>query len=874
MKKIAFLIICLTASLLSYSAHLKGGWIYYEALGPGAAPNTMKYRITVKQYLDCGSTTNQIDARVYLGIFSNQNNQLIQNITIPHSSFETIEKKSFDPCISQPPYVCYRIDSYITTTDLPVISAGYTLAVQRCCRIMNIINVTGSGQIGVTYTTSIPGIVSGIDASNNNSPIFAQKDTAVVCFNGNFTFDFGAIDNDGDSLSYAFCQGLVGGSSGNNQNAAQPNPPSNPPYSSVPYNNGYTGFSPLGSGVTINSSNGLISGVAPGQIGDYVVAVCVSEFRQGVKIGETKKEIHITVANCSLSAAQLKTSYITCDGFNLTFSNESTSSLVSTYTWDFGDPASGANNISTSPTPTHNYTDTGVFKLKLRVESTGGCKDSTTSLVKIYPGFVANFDVSGSCFEKPFNFTDRTITQYGVVDTWKWNFGDNSTSTDVASIKNPTYKYSTAGSRTVELIATNSKGCTDTISKIVDVRDIPLLNLPFKDTLICSIDTLQLRAQGTGVFLWTSVAPIINPNTANPIVYPKDTTLYVVSLNDNGCIKTDTVKVNVLNSISVNIGSDTSICRTDSFTIKTTSFGLQYAWSPASGLSSTSAKSPKAAPNASTTYFVTANLGKCTARDTINVKVSPYPTAFAGNDVSICYGDKIQLNGSIVGSSFTWTPSNSLQNPRTLNPIAAPLDSTRYILAVYDTLGCPKPARDTVYVMVIPPVKAFAGNDTNLLVNQRLQLAATGGTQYTWSPTLGLDNPNVFNPLVTVPASIDSITYRVRVSIPEGCFAFDDVKIKVFKTGPEIFVPSAFTPNGDGRNDVLRPVVVGMKSFNYLRIYNRWGQMLYATNDTGKGWDGTVRGTPQAGGTYVYAAEALDYLGHRVIRKGTVVLLR
>ncbi len=874
MKQIAFLIFGVLVSVVSYGNHLKGGWIYYEALGPGAAPNTIKYRITVKQYLDCASTSAQIDQQVYLGIFTNTDNQLFQKLTISNSSTEIIQKSSFNPCISPAPFVCYRIDSYITTADLPITTAGYTLAVQRCCRIAGIINVVGSSQIGVSYTTLIPGMVNGQSASNNNSPIFAQKDTAVVCFNGNFTFDFGALDSDNDSLSYAFCDGLIGGSSGTGQNAAQPNPPSNPPYNTVPYNNGFSGSSPMGPTVTINSKTGLISGVAPSRTGDYVVAVCATEFRNGVKIGETKKEIHITVANCSLAAAELKTSYITCDGFDLTFTNESTSPLVSTYRWEFGDPNSGVNNISTLPNPTHTYSDTGIFLMKLRVESSGGCKDSTSSFVKIYPGFTADFNTTGSCFEKPFNFTDRTITRYGVVDSWRWDFGDLSTNSDTSSFKNPTYKYAVSGQRNVRLIATNSKGCTDTINKLVDVRDIPVLTLPFKDTLICSIDTLQLAALGTGTFLWKSTQPILNATTANPLVFPKDTAVYTVTLNDNGCVNQANVTVNVLNSISVIAGRDTSICRTDSIKLNPVSKGLQFIWTPTNGLSNSLIKSPAAAPLSSTKYYVRANLGKCSAIDSILIKVAPYPVSNAGQDAVICYGDRVQLIGSITGSSFVWTPTNSLLNAKTLTPIAGPTDTTRYVLTAYDTLGCPKPMRDTVVVSVIPKVKAFAGNDTNIVVNQPLQLQATGGVVYAWSPANGLSNVNIANPIATFDASIDSIIYKVRVSTAEGCFADDDIKVKIFKTGPEIFVPSGFTPNGDGRNDVLRPVVAGMKSIGYFKVYNRWGQMLFATRDAGKGWDGKFGGVDQPTGTYVFSVEATDYLDKKLVKKGTVVLIR
>jgi gliding motility-associated-like protein len=112
------------------------------------------------------------------------------------------------------------------------------------------------------------------------------------------------------------------------------------------------------------------------------------------------------------------------------------------------------------------------------------------------------------------------------------------------------------------------------------------------------------------------------------------------------------------------------------------------------------------------------------------------------------------------------------------------------------------------------------------------------------------------------------------VATPEGCFATDDITVKVFKTGPEIFVPSAFTPNADGKNDILRPIIVGMRRMTFFRVFNRWGQLVYSTSESGKGWDGTLAGKEQASGTYVYSAEAYDFKGNKVSRKGSVVLIR
>ena len=337
-------------------------------------------------------------------------------------------------------------------------------------------------------------MINGINYAQNSSPVFAQKDTVIVCYNTPFTLDFSATDADGDVLTYNFCEGLHGGS--NTANGARPNPPSNPPFSTFAYSQGFSGTSPMGASVTIDPQTGIISGIAPSVQGDYVVAVCVNEFRNGILISTSKKEIHITVADCSLSAALLKPSYITCNGTTLSFQNESFNSNITSYLWDFG-VTTLTSDTSTNPTPTYDYLksgkDSGTYTVKLKVSSSGGCQDSAISLVKIYPGFTTDFTVQGTCYLNTYKFFDATFTKYGVVDSWKWNFGDSTTLADTAHSKDSAWKYTSARSVQVNLITTNSKGCIDTITKTVNIVDKPTLSLPFNNTLSCSNDTFALQ---------------------------------------------------------------------------------------------------------------------------------------------------------------------------------------------------------------------------------------------------------------------------------------------------------------------------------------------------------------------------------------------
>jgi len=178
---------------------------------------------------------------------------------------------------------------------------------------------------------------------------------------------------------------------------------------------------------------------------------------------------------------------------------------------------------------------------------------------------------------------------------------------------------------------------------------------------------------------------------------------------------------------------------------------------------------------------------------------------------------------------------------------------------------------DTIVETIsISRVYAFAGNDTIAVVTQPIQLNATGGTNYEWSPPDFLNNSHISNPVATLT---NNQTYVLAVKNVDGCEAKDTLTIKVFEH-LDVYVPSAFTPNGDGRNDILHIVAPGLKELFYFRVYNRWGQPMFETKDLAKGWDGRINGQLPETGVYVWIMKGATYLGNVVERKGTVTLIR
>jgi gliding motility-associated-like protein len=874
MKRLLVTIIILLSIESSYAAHIKGGFFTYEYLGPGTIdPNNIRYRITLTVYMICSATDGQISNPINFSIFNAANNQFLQDASVSISSQYFLNKSEDELCISGDQRKCfYKVVVYdLASIELPSTPDGYIISYQRCCRIAGIQNIAGSGAVGNTFTIRIPGTSVGLNAHTNSSPAFLVNDTAVVCSGSYFQYSFSASDpNPEDSLSYVFCNALTGAT----QDDPAPVTASAPPYASVPYNFPFNGSQPMGSGVTIDPRTGIISGIAPAAAGEYVLCVCINEYRQGVLIGTTRKELHVEVGDCAPIRANLNPEYITCDGFSYTFSNSGDQSLITSYDWFFGDPGSGTANSSNLASPTHAFSDTGTFIVTLIVNRGDPCSDTATTRMKVYPGFFPDFTNTGICLTNPVQFNDATVTNYGVVDSWSWNFGDVTTLADTSQMQNPVWTYADIGSKDITLIAANSKGCRDTITKNVIIIDKPPITLAFSDTLICVPDAVQLQASGTGIFSWTPLTNIVNANTATPTVNPTATTWYHVQLSEQGCINTDSVRVRVVSFVTLNARADTIICLTDAVQLSAVSDGLQYLWSPAVTLNDPALQNPIAAPIGTTTYQVIARIGSCSATDNVTVTTIPYPLANAGEDTTICYDQSAYLHGIHNGSSFTWSPTSSLTNFNTLDPIAFPSGTTEYILSSFDNLGCPKPHRDTVLVTVLLKIVPYAGNDTLVVVGQPVQLNAEGGTSYQWIPATGLNNSLIKNPVGIYGADIDSVHYTVLVFNSAGCVDSAFVTVTIFKTNPYVFVPTAFTPNGDGLNDFIRPIAVGVKRINHFSIYNRWGQLLFKSSINGHGWDGKIGGVPQASNVFVWMVNAVDYLDKPIFLKGTVTLLR
>ncbi len=863
----AVVILLLLVSLPVMAHHIIGGEMYYTFVERTAAG--YKYKIVLKLYRGCeppDRNHSRLDPYATFSIFDNDNNTLYDTtgrVPMRGGAPDEISKVFDNPCILNTPSFCYRIGYYETTVTLPLNDQGYTIAYQRCCRNNLLLNANTSGHIGATYFTVVPGNQNGIPG--DNSPYLRNEESVLLCSRGNIDYTFDAFDADGDKLIFDFAPGYSGGT----RDRVVPVPTSAPPYRHLSFYQGFSGYAPLGTGVTIDSLTGRMHGRADLQPGVYDITIRVRSYRGGQLISTHYRDFQFAVQDCERTVlADIPPLYNECTSNTIQFTNNSTPDKP--YVWDFGD----GSNPSNEAAPVHTFQDPGTYHVWLKVDPTSPCGDSMKTVVKIFPGLKADFTKTGNCVETPIQFTDGSSTPYGNIVSHHWDFGEQAISSDTADDKNPVYRFSAGGTFPVSLTIATDSGCVQTHTRSLRFYDQPDLRVT-SDTIMCYKDPFHLQAQSNraGVYRWSPDYFMNNTTIPDPVVHPEaDTTYRVVFTDVLGCVNTDSVHLRIKTNLLVDAGNDTIICAGDPVLLHASS-DEQYAFTWYNSQNDIIKQARNASPKTpeDQTYRVVASLGSCRAEDQMKVKTIPYPRpSIMPSVASICYGDSLLLRAS-GGAFYQWKPETGLSDASADSLLAFPSKTTTYTLTVTDTLGCPKPVDTTLNLHVVPPVQAFAGNDTIITTGQVFQLHATGGNKYEWTPAVGLSNPYIPDPVLR---HNKDIVYALKVTVePEGCFDYDSISIRYIK-GPEVYVPTAFTPNDDGTNDVFRPIPVGVTKIEYFRVYNRWGQLIYHTTAYMQGWDGTFQGKPAEQGAYVWTVKATDFQGNEIIKKGSVTLVR
>ncbi|MCG3167920.1 MAG: hypothetical protein POELPBGB_03720 [Bacteroidia bacterium] len=396
------------------------------------------------------------------------------------------------------------------------------------------------------------------------------------------------------------------------------------------------------------------------------------------------------------------------------------------------------------------------------------CDRTSISLIEVNlcPETTADPDVT-ICYGDPVTFNTSAALLGSTPYTYAW--------TPPGDLNNPnvqtTIGYPVA-TTTYTVTVTDRYGCQATSDMTVTVNGASGDAGP--DANVCNGSAAQLNASGGVTYSWFPATGLSATNIPNPTATPSITTAYFCTITTaDGCSITDDVTVTVSANAPINAGTDVAICPGASTNLAATG-GAVYVWTPTTGLSDPNIANPVATPAATTTYTVNGtDANGCTGTDAVTVTVNTAPVANAGADADFCIGGSTTLNGA-GGTSYDWTPATGLSNPAINNPVATPSATTTYTLTVTDANGCTD--TDDVEVTVNPLPPADAGADVAVCTGSSTTLGASGGTQYSWSPTTDLSNPNIAAPVCTPAAAI---TYTVTVTDNNGCVATDDVDVTI-----------------------------------------------------------------------------------------------
>ncbi|MDB5197148.1 MAG: hypothetical protein JWP88_1519 [Flaviaesturariibacter sp.] len=346
---------------------------------------------------------------------------------------------------------------------------------------------------------------------------------------------------------------------------------------------------------------------------------------------------------------------------------------------------------------------------------------------------------------------------------------------------------------------------------------------------------------------------------------------YTVIVKDaSGCTSNVAVNVGLSNNLTVKTMADTSVCPGAVFTATTTTNGIgttTFSWTPAVGLSSATAQNPIVTVGNTSRYIVTATNGACVAKDTLDLTIGTIPSVQTIADTTVCPGASFTARTISNGTGFSWSPTTGVSNVTALSPLISVGAVTRYIVTA--TIGACS-SKDTLNLTIGTLPTVNAGPDQIIIAGDSVQLAATASPgNYLWSPATGLSSTTVLNPIAKPGVTT---AYSLQVTNAQLCTAGDAVVVTVI---PYCVKPmGAFTPNGDGQNELWLVTEGACTSSVSAQVFNRYGSLVYESNDYKNNRNGTYKGNKLPDGTYYYVLTYKLLNGRLVSLKGNVTILR
>ena len=709
---ILFFILCTGYSVFAY--HIIGGEMIYTRLTGN------NFEIKLKLYRDCSAAeAAPFDDPLQIYVY-NAAGALVDSLVVYFPGSEYLDPDLTNPCITYVPDLCIQEAIYIGNINLPPSVGGYDLVYQRCCRNTTIINIVDPVATGATYTEHIPDPGTVI----NSSARFSNFPPIVICANFPFNFDHSATDPDGDVLVYEWFHPLNGAS----YDDPDPSPAPGPPFDQVNFYGPYSYTYPIESdpAFSINPTTGYLAGT-PTAMGQFVVGIAVKEYRAGVLIGTHYRDFQFNITDCEPSlVASLPGEINNCTDFTINFENWSYG--TDEFYWDFGVEGI-TTDVSEEEFPTYTYPDTGTYIVMLIAFPGQTCSDTTFATVSVYPHLIPNISFDPTCANSPVQFTDLSVTDFGTLTSWQWNYGDGGGSTE----QNPEYTYDEPGNYMLIFTVENSVGCVAEIYDTIKIYSLPNSLFNTENACLEQVGTVYSTSViiiGNEIVDWQWEMEPDNYFSGESFEYYFDTagtyTVTLTTTSNYGCVDSITDVIVVPEPIVAEPISDVTICEGDSIQLIADG-GTFYEWYPPENVSDASVSDPFVFPVIPTTYYVIVS-DECSSDTVIvNVNVLAAPDIEVGVDTIVYSGHPVQM-WATGAANYLWEPPLGLDDAEIADPIAMPPATVQYIVTGTDKAGCTDV--DTALVYVIPScfhfvdINAFSPNGDG--VNDNFRLITTG----------------------------------------------------------------------------------------------------------------------------------------------------
>jgi len=476
----------LALPLVVTAKHIIGGVIYYEYISSPDA-NTNRYKLIMLMYRDCLPGPDKADFdglnNSPQALFSIYNGTKLIGGSYDFGSptVKPIEVDVTNKCLVKPPNVCVEEGRYEFTIDLPISTSSYTIVYQRCCRNNTISNVIRPGDIGATFFVEI---LPQAQLAKNSTPTFDKFPPIAICSGYPLFFDHKGTDKDGDSLTYELCAPLKGG--GNIQTdpgvyscyGITPSPDCPPPYASVDFRAPYTALNPLGGSpsVTIDRKTGLLSGT-PKTLGQFVMGICMKEYRNGVLMSEVRRDFQFNLASCERTVNALsEINGVESNSFDIKLCGDTVLNILNKstleaniidYRWEFyhgTDKYTATTKDFSLPISLGVYTGTMYLNHGLQ------CSDSMNFKVRVFPDIRADFTFDyDTCFGKVIDFQNKSVSDAGPITATI----RKASETVFANTFNAQFNTLAPQTYQMEVIVSDQNQCQDSISKPVPFYPLP-----------------------------------------------------------------------------------------------------------------------------------------------------------------------------------------------------------------------------------------------------------------------------------------------------------------------------------------------------------------------------------------------------------------